>query len=277
MTQVHTDRGQPPIALLTDFGLRDGYVGVMKGVIATIAPTTQVIDITHEVEPQQVAAGAWLLSTAYRYFPTGTIFVCVVDPGVGSQRRALALQAGAWFFVGPDNGLFSYVLEEQPLHLAVALEHPAYRLPEVSTTFHGRDIFAPAGAHLARGLALEELGPQIEPSTLQRLASPRAQRQGQQISASIIYVDHFGNLITSIPLSLVPDLFSAPQAQLVFPQRNLLITRRQRFFAGEAGPQEPFIYSDSSGQVAVAIRNGNAAATLGIGVGEPVTFVIGAE
>jgi S-adenosylmethionine hydrolase len=264
----------PIIALMTDFGLRDGFVGIMKGVIAGIVPQAQLIDISHDIAPQNVAAGAWLLSTAYRYFPAGSVFLCVVDPGVGSQRRAIALEAGDWFFVGPDNGLFSYVLAEQPLRQAVVLENPAYRLPQVSTTFHGRDIFAPAAAHLARGVPLAAFGKALDPRSLQRLDLSQPQRLGGRIEARVIYIDHFGNLVTNIPLTLVPDLFSAPRARLLVPARGLAIERRQPFFAGEAGEGEPFVYSDSAGYVGVAIRNGNAAATLGITVGEAVTLVI---
>ncbi|MBX5455986.1 MAG: SAM-dependent chlorinase/fluorinase [Thermogemmatispora sp.] len=264
----------PVIALMTDFGLRDGFVGIMKGVIAGIVPQAQLIDISHEIAAQNVAAGAWLLSTAYRYFPAGSVFLCVVDPGVGSQRRAIALEAGDWFFVGPDNGLFSYVLAEQPLRQVVALENPAYRLPAVSTTFHGRDIFAPAAAHLARGVPLADFGPLLTPDSLQRLDLSQPRREGGRIEARVIYIDHFGNLVTSIPLTLVPDLFTAPGVRLLIPGRHLTIERRQPFFAGEAGEGEPFVYSDSAGYVGVAIRNGNAAATLGIAVGEAVTLVI---
>nr|BBH92835.1 hypothetical protein KTA_10340 [Thermogemmatispora argillosa] len=273
-TSERTAVRQPVIALMTDFGLRDGFVGIMKGVIAGIVPQAQLIDISHDIAPQNVAAGAWLLSTAYRYFPAGSIFLCVVDPGVGSQRRAIALAAGDWFFVGPDNGLFSYVLAEQPLRQVVALENPAYRLPVVSTTFHGRDIFAPAAAHLARGVPLAEFGTALDPHSLQRLALSQPRREKGRIEASVIYIDHFGNLVTSIPLTLVPDLFTAPHVRLLVPRRNLTIERRQPFFAGEAGEGEPFVYSDSAGYVGVAIRNGNAAATLGITVGEAVTLVI---
>jgi S-adenosylmethionine hydrolase len=162
-------QSQPVIALLTDFGQGDGDVGVMKGVIASIAPGAQIIDITHEIAPQNIPSGAWILSTAYRFFPQGTIFVCVVDPGVGSSRNAIAVHTGDKFFVGPDNGLFSYVLAQQTFNNAVVLSNPAYHLPQVSSTFHGRDIFAPAGAHLANGVALSELGTAIDSSKLQRI------------------------------------------------------------------------------------------------------------
>src|SRR5947209_15114493 len=123
---------RPVIALMTDFGLGDGDVGVMKGVIAGITPEVHIIDITHDIAPQNIPSGAWILASAYRYFPAGTAFVCVVDPGVGSVRAAIALHAGDWFFVGPDNGLFSYVLSEQPVHGAVTLSNPSYHLSQVS-------------------------------------------------------------------------------------------------------------------------------------------------
>src|SRR6266853_2277788 len=166
MLQPHP---RPVIALLTDFGTGDGDVGVMKGVIAGITPDAHIIDITHDVAPQNIASGAWILASAYRYFPNNTAFVCVVDPGVGSNRGAIAVHAGDWFFVGPDNGLFSYILSEQAGHAVHLLSNPAYHLSYVSSTFHGRDIFAPVGAYLARGVALRELGEQVEPTMLQRL------------------------------------------------------------------------------------------------------------
>ncbi len=264
---------RPVIALLTDFGLRDGYVGVMKGVIATIAPNAHVIDITHEVAPQDVAGGAWILATAYRYLPPGTVFVCVVDPGVGSARAAIALRAGARIFVGPDNGLFHYVLAEQSINGVVALENAAYRLPQVSSTFHGRDIFAPAGAHLARGVALEALGPALTPESLQRLAIRQAERHGAQVEAEVVHIDHFGNLVTNIPLTMLPEFFSAPHMRLLIPKHGITIEQRRRTFAAGAEDGAPFMYGDSSGYIGVAIRNGNAARTLGISVGAPVTLV----
>src|SRR5947209_11297681 len=210
MEHIHS---HPVIALLSDFGIGDGDVGVMKGVIAGITPGAHIIDITHEIAPQQIPSGAWILASAYRYFPTNTVFVCVVDPGVGSSRGAIALHAGEWFFVGPDNGLFSYILAEQPAHAATLLSNPAYHLQHVSSTFHGRDIFSPVGAHLAReGAALmRDLGASIDPTTLIRLESARSVRRGSNIEAHIIHVDNFGNLITSVPLTMLPDLFDLRQ------------------------------------------------------------------
>jgi S-adenosylmethionine hydrolase len=269
-TQLH-----PVIALLTDFGSGDGDVGVMKGVIAGITPSAHIIDITHEVAPQAVPAGAWILASAYRYFPPNAVFVCVVDPGVGSSRRAIALHAGEWFFVGPDNGLFSYVLAEQPTHSAVLLSNPAYHLQSISSTFHGRDIFAPAGAHLARETTaiLHQLGPALDPATLKRLEVAQPVRQGTTIEAYIIHVDNFGNLITSIPLSMVPHLFDLARLQLTFLHNQRIIDQRRRFFADGPDDGQPFIYGDSSGYIGIAVRNGSAAQTLGVGYSTAITLV----
>ncbi|MDQ2907450.1 MAG: SAM-dependent chlorinase/fluorinase [Chloroflexota bacterium] len=261
------------IALLTDFGAGDSDVGVMKGVVATIAPDVQLIDITHDIGPQNVASGAWILDSGYRYFPRNTVFVCVVDPGVGSARRAIALHAGEWFFVGPDNGLFSYVLAAQPLHGAALLSNPTYQLPQVSSTFHGRDIFAPAGAHLANGVPLDQLGPLLDPASLQHLDAALPRQHGSSIDAVIIHADHFGNLITSIPLSMIPGLLTDTGVQVTFPQHGITIEKRHRFFAEATDNEQPFIFPDSSGYVGIAVRNGSAARTLGVHASAPITLV----
>jgi S-adenosyl-L-methionine hydrolase (adenosine-forming) len=264
---------RPVIALMTDFGVGDGDVGVMKGVIAGLSPDTHIIDITHDVAPQNVPSAAWILAASYRYFPKGTIFVCVIDPGVGSSRGAIAVHAGDWYFVGPDNGLFSYVYAEQQVYEAVALTNAVYHLPHVSSTFHGRDIFAPAGAHLARGVVLHELGTALVLDTLVRLESATAIRHGSRIEGHILHVDNFGNLITNIPLSLVPDVFSSEAVKVVFPS-GVILEQRRRFFADGPADGRPFIYGDSSGYIGIAVRNGNAATTLGVGLGTAMTFVI---
>jgi len=277
MNQQASPHFRPVIALLTDFGQGDGDVGVMKGVIAGISPDVHIIDVTHEVDPQNIASGAWILASAYCYFPKNTVFVCVVDPGVGSSRRAIAVHAGDWFFVGPDNGLFSYVLAEQTIQAVVVLSNPAYQLPQISATFHGRDIFAPAGAYLARGITPSELGSHIDAATLQRIDIGPPERKGSQIDAHIIHADRFGNLITSIPLALVPELFSVQQAEqamrILFSTRNIVVDKRRRFFAEGPTDGEAFIYGDSSGYVGIAVRNGNAAKTLGITSGSPIILL----
>jgi S-adenosyl-L-methionine hydrolase (adenosine-forming) len=275
MTQQIYPDSRPVIALMTDFGIGDGDVGVMKGVIAGITPDAHIIDITHNVGPQNVPSGAWILAAAYQYFPKNTVFVCVVDPGVGSTRGAIALHAGDWYFVGPDNGLFSYIMSEHTIHAAVLLTNSSYHLPTVSSTFHGRDIFAPVGAHLARGLIgiFSELGPSVDPASLKRLEAGGAVRDGTTIRSHIIHVDNFGNLITSIPLSLVPELYTVSQVHIVFKESGITVEKLRQFFAEEPDDGQPFIYGDSSGYVGIAVRNGNAAQTLSVGFGAPLTLI----
>jgi S-adenosylmethionine hydrolase len=275
MSQISHDVGVT-VALLTDFGLRDGYVGVMKGVMRGIARQAQTVDLTHEIAPQDVAEGAWTLATCYRYFPRQTVFLCVVDPGVGSLRRPLAIAAGDWFFVGPDNGLFSYILTEQPLHEVCSPTNPTYHLPVVSATFQGRDIFAPVAAHLATGVALRELGPTLEPASLQRLPLQPARREGQHIQGQIVHIDHFGNLVTNIPADLIPTLFTCSAVRLTFASRPETVTERRRFFADEPGRggEKLFMYLDSANYLGIALQNRNAAIDLGAQVGEAVKLFL---
>jgi S-adenosylmethionine hydrolase len=275
MTQVNSSYSRPVIALMTDFGVGDGDVGVMKGVIAGITPDALIIDITHNVTPQNVSSAAWILASSYRYFPKNTVFVCVIDPGVGSLRRAIAVHAGVWFFVGPDNGLFSYVMAEQTVPESVHLTNSTYHLPTISSTFHGRDIFAPVGAYLARGLTeiFLELGTPVDPETLQRLEGSGATRRGTTIDAHIVHVDNFGNLITSIPLTMIPKIYTASSVQIVFPKAGVRVKQRRRFFANGPDNGQAFIYSDSSGYVGIAVRNGDASKALGVSYGASITLI----
>lgn len=277
MSSLPPTDSYPVVALMTDFGTGDGDVGVMKGVIVGITPVVHMIDITHDIAPQNIISAAWILASAYRYFPANTVFVCVIDPGVGSARRAIGVHAGDWYFVGPDNGLFSFIYVEQPIHEAVVLSNPAYQLPQVSATFHGRDIFAPAGAYLAQGVPLPKLGEQLDPTTLERVESGQPIPRGTDIDAEIVHVDHFGNLITSIPLTMVPNLLSSPGRKMIFPAQGIVIDQSRRFFAEGPVDGQPFIYGDSSGFVGVAVRNGNAAHTLGVGTGTRMTLVLGTK
>ena len=251
----------PLIALLTDFGVSDGYPGVMKGVVLGIAPATPLVDLTHEIAPQDVRAGAWVLHTAWRYFPEGSIFLCVVDPGVGSARRPIALKAEERIFVGPDNGLFSYILAEHTDIRAVTLANPRYFAARPSDTFHGRDIFAPAAAWLAAGIPFEELGPALPVESLARLDLPHPEWQPNALLAHVIHIDHFGNILTDIRGLWVQTIFSAPEVRLTIGSQ--VITARARTCA--EGPEgELFLYLDSSGCLAIARRNGSAQATLGL-------------
>jgi S-adenosyl-L-methionine hydrolase (adenosine-forming) len=188
------------ITLLSDFGDQDVYVGVMKGIIARVNPRLTVIDLTHQIPAQAIGIASFHLAIAYRHFPRGTVHVAVVDPGVGSHRRGVAVQIAEGFLVGPDNGLWTGVLQQSPAIAAVELTQPQYwYTSQPSSTFHGRDIFAPVGAHLAMGVDLQALGPAIAPPDLIQLSLPEWVQRGSTITGSIQAVDGFGNLITNIP------------------------------------------------------------------------------
>lgn len=260
----------PLIALLSDFGTSDGYVGVMKGVMLGIAPDVPLVDLTHDIPPQDIATGAWVLHTAWRYLPAGSIILAVVDPGVGSARRAVALRAGERLFVGPDNGLFTLVLAHSTGTAAYSLEDPRYQLPAPSATFHGRDIFAPAAAHLAAGVPIERLGAPLDVAQLVRLPGFQPEWRGAVLIGCVVHVDHFGNLITNFGPAAASALLDEPAAALRVAGRS--ITARAGTFA--QGPaREPFLLRDSSGELAIAVRNGAAAAVLGARRGAIVEVV----
>jgi len=188
------------LTLLTDFGLSDVYVGVMKGVIVQINPHLNIIDLTHQIPAQNIAAARFCLMNAYPYFPCGTVHLGVVDPGVGTMRRAIAVEFTTGFLVGPDNGIFSGVLSQSSALSAVELTNSDYwRVAQSSATFHGRDIFAPVAAHLASGVSLNDLGNTIDVASLVKLEIPNPTVVGTSILGCIQYIDGFGNLITNIP------------------------------------------------------------------------------
>lgn len=253
------------ITLTTDFGNKDGFVGTMKGVIWGICPEARIADITHEIAPQNVSQGAMALWRAAPYFPAGTVHIAVVDPGVGTERRALAARIGAQYFVGPDNGLCTPLVEEaQRAGLEttfVALDKPQFWLAQVSRTFHGRDIFAPAGAHLAAGVPLEEMGRVITDPVLSPLAKPEKTTDGYRAQISVI--DTFGNLTTNLPWPLVAG-------------KKLLIALKGRVIHGLAtsyGQHQPgdlIALVDSENFIEVAVVNGSAAKVLDARVGDTV-------
>ncbi|MEH2333591.1 SAM hydrolase/SAM-dependent halogenase family protein [Nostoc sp.] len=195
---------QPLVTLLSDFGDRDVYVGIMKGVIAQINPRLTVVDLTHQIPPQDIAAARFSLMNAYTHFPVGTVHLAVVDPGVGSNRRAIAVEFAQGFLVGPDNGIFSGVLSQSLAIAAVELTNLNYwRTPQPSKTFHGRDIFAPVAANLASGVPLKQLGQEIDPVSLVNLDIGNCKQTKTGVVGCIQYIDHFGNLVSNIPASYV--------------------------------------------------------------------------
>lgn len=265
---------RPLLGLLTDFGSSDGYVGVMKAVALGIAPDAALVDISHEVAPQDVEMGAWMLGAAWRYFPAGSVLLCVVDPGVGSARRAVALAAHGRYFVGPDNGLFTAPLADDAADgspmACVALDNVSYHLSAPSATFHGRDIFAPCAAHLLVGVPLSALGSVVAVDSLIRLAvARRAEWRGSDLVGQVAHVDHYGNLITTISLQDTLRALAEPLAWVELAGRA--VRARATHFA--AGPvAAPFFLQDSSGALAIAVRDGSAARLLDARRGAMVTL-----
>ena len=254
----------PIITLTTDFGAGSTYPAQMKGVILSIAPHARVIDITHDVPPQDVLEGALALEAAVPAFPAGTIHVAIVDPGVGSQRLAIAVHTDLGVFVGPDNGLFELVLRTADLRNAVALDRPAYHRALVAPTFHGRDIFAPVAAHLANGAGLDVVGSAI--GTLTRLPIPEARRVGVEVHGEVLTADRFGNLITSIR--------TADLAEWDMPSLEVIVGGAASAVMGRTYADVPvgelIAYLGSSGRLEVGVREGNALRQLGAGRGTGV-------
>jgi hypothetical protein len=266
------------LTLLSDFGLSDVYVGVMKGVIAAINPELTPIDLTHQIPPQNIALARFALMTAFPYFPAGTVHVAIVDPGVGSNRRAIALVVGTdpdnptGFLVGPDNGLFSGVFSQSPILAAVELTNRQYwRVPEPSHTFHGRDIFAPVGAYLATGVPFSDLGEAIAAESLTQLNIPAVQIEPldettTRITGCIQALDHFGNLITNIPGRQVVD------SKWSIVVNEMIIAGGQTYSDSLVGELVALI--GSHGWVEIAVNNGSAQAKLNLQWGDPIQLLI---
>lgn len=254
------------LTFLSDFGLSDVYVGVMKGAIAQINPALNVIDLTHKIPPQSIAGGRFCLMNAYNYFPSGTVHVAVVDPGVGSSRRAIAVEFAQGYLVGPDNGLFSGVLSHSPALAAVELTYFQYwRTTAPSNTFHGRDIFAPVGAHLASGVAIAQLGEAIDVNTLVQLDIAPVRTTPTSIYGCIQYIDGFGNAITNIPGSYVQQYWNVIVNRLNIPGGKTY----SDVLAGNA-----IALVGSHGYVEIAIANGNAYHQLHLELGTQVQVLI---
>jgi len=257
------------ITLTTDFGTQDGYVAAMKGVMLSATPTLRFVDLTHEVAPQDVMEAAFLLKTAAWEFPPGTVHLVVVDPGVGTDRRPVAIRAGGHYFVGPDNGLFSLLLDGDPIDAGVTLD-PAQISPgeRLSPTFHGRDLFAPAAARIAAGGALHELGAALDELTALHWALPIPDTEG--IRGWVVHIDHFGNCITNIPRTLLEEQRHG-RAVACYVGTGVVRGLQQTYGAVEKG--EPLLVVGSSDFLEIAVNSGNAATMLNIRKGAPVNLV----
>ena len=258
------------VTFLSDFGLQDDFVGTCHGVIKRIAPDVQIVDITHGIPPRAIVQGALVLANTVQYMPHG-VHLAVVDPGVGGPRRALALRdADGRLYVGPDNGLLLPAADRAGVEEACEIVNPEYALSPVSRTFHGRDIFAPAAAHLARGLNLAELGPPVDPAALVRLELPRPEVRANRISATVLYVDAFGNMQLNLTREHLDEANVQPGARIELELAG------QRYYAvaartfSDARDGDLILYEDSYRNVAVAMNRGNAAQTLAAAAGQDV-------
>jgi S-adenosylmethionine hydrolase len=253
------------ITLLSDFGLRDHFVAAVKGVMLSLNPEVTLVDISHQIPPQDVFTGAFTLSQAYSYFPSGTIHLAIVDPGVGTDRKVLAATAEGHFFVAPDNGILTYIMEAHENFTAFEVTADHYFRKPVSATFHGRDILAPIAAWISRSIELHQLGPVMNSPV--RLQVPALKRvKDALIQGAILAVDQFGNLITNLKPDDVPVPF-----KILAGQKEITGFRKTY---GEGTPGEIIVVPGSTGYLEIAVKGGSAAAALNLKAGAPIGVVL---
>jgi hypothetical protein len=262
------------ISLMTDFGVKDGNVGVMKGVIWGICPTAQISDLSHMIQAQNIREAAYIFARSVPYFPKGSIHVVVVDPGVGTERRPMAAQIGDWFYVGPDNGTITGLLERAGQTgwqtTFVELDQVKYWLPTVSFVFHGRDIFSPVAAHLANGVPLHDLGTSLKDPV--RLELPKPERTKDGWRGEVILIDHFGNIGSNIRVENLGEAMEHKE-DIIVRINGLDITGMVNTF-GERSAGELVALLGSTGNLGISVVNGNAAERLGTNVGDAVEVIL---
>jgi len=263
-TQARNPNSGAIITLTTDFGLKDWFVGTMKGVILGIHSHAGLVDITHEIAPGDIRAGAFALAASCGFFPKGTVHLAVIDPGVGSQRRAIAVQTGDYLFVGPDNGVLSWAIGERKIKAVHLLQNQEYFLQNVSKTFHGRDVFAPVAAHLSCGIPIGKLGPRVK--DMMRIPRPRAHRFRNGVEGEVVYLDQFGNAITNIDEGGIADL----------AKRHLWVRFGGKricsfgLYYQSVARGTPVAVVGSTGFLEIAVNGGSAAGETGIRPGDVV-------
>ena len=255
----------PIITLLTDFGTKDHYVASMKGVILNINPRCTVIDITHHVNPYDIEEGAFILANAFSSFPRGTIHLSVVDPEVGGPRRPILLVTTNYFFVGPDNGLFSFALKREKVKKAVLLSDKKLFLPKISATFHGRDLFAPVAAHLSLGVKPEAFGPAV--NSWVKLDFERSRAEGGKLSGEIIHIDTFGNVVTNITEEELTD-FAKGHVLVISVRKRRIHGLKKGYWEGKRS--EPLAVIGGGGFLEISVREGNAQKILKAKKGDPI-------
>lgn len=257
------------ITLTTDFGVSDAYAAILKGVALSISPTANLVDITHAISPQDIMEGAFVLKSAAPYFPAGSIHLAVIDPGVGTARKPIALRKSNQWYVGPDNGLFSLILDGAQPDEAVILDNPEFWLTRTpSPTFHGRDIFAPVAAHLANGVELARLGTPLDALKPLYWALPIADQQGVQ--GWVVHVDRFGNCVTNISRALLPDE-CRNTAIKCYVGSTILDSIQHTYASTPSG--EPLMLFGSTELLEIAVNAGNASKLLSIRKGSPINIV----
>jgi S-adenosylmethionine hydrolase len=260
------------ITLLTDFGLRDAYVGAMKGVIMGICPTAEIVDISHDVSRHDIREGAFLLSQVSPYFPEGTIHLVVIDPGVGTARRRIAVKGRRCLYVGPDNGVLFPAIKVEGVEEAVEIKEERFMLPNPSATFEGRDVFAPVAAHLAKGVNIGDLGPEIQGLVEPSFAEPNV--KGGTIFGEVVHIDCFGNIVTNISRGLL-EKFKVVEG--IYLDCNVGgVSKVLRFCKayGEVPVESPLIVEGSSGFIEVSVNQGSAMELFKAVVGSKVEFSI---
>ncbi|MDQ3634998.1 MAG: SAM-dependent chlorinase/fluorinase [Acidobacteriota bacterium] len=253
--------GKNIIALLTDFGIKDYFIGAMKGVILSIIKNAEIVDITHEIPPQNIRSASFVLSACYKNFPEKTIFTTVVDPGVGSNRRAILVETENYYFIAPDNGLLNFIFDNEKDFRVFELTVDKFFNKPVSKTFHGRDIFSPAAAHLSNGVKPEEFGAEIKDFIFHKTESPKRLDENT-IEAEIIHADHFGNLITNLKKGDLPEKFT-------LEINGKKIEKLQSFFA-EAKAGELFMIFGSADFLEIAANQNSAKRILKAKVGQKI-------
>ena len=255
---------RPTIALITDFGTVDGYVGTMHGVILGINADATIVDLSHAIQSQSVRQAAYVLYAAYPFFPVGTVFVVVVDPGVGTERRAIAVQTDRAILVAPDNGVLSYVLASEQTRRAIELTKREYWLPTLSATFHGRDVFAPAAAHLSLGVPIDALGRPADQLVSLPIPHPTLRAPGH-IEGHVLHIDRFGNVITDVK----EDMLRSRSDWRVGLSEGISVAVRRTYASVARG--SPVALIGSRGHLEIAVRDGSAADVLGLRIGDAIT------
>lgn len=257
------------ITLTTDFGLSDPFVGIMKGVMFGINPLIKFIDISHLIEPQNITQAYYTLKFSYKHFPSGTIHIAVVDPGVGSNRRPILIESKDYFFIGPDNGIFSFVFENDPSVNIIELSEKKFFLPSLSQTFHGRDIFASVAGWLSSDVKPYEFGIPINNPVTLKIPEPDTGKE--RISGEVIHIDRFGNLITNISKTQFHSFVSERDGKFRIRIKNFIIPSICKSYSDAAGTKPASIFN-SWGSLEIFIKNGNASRKLGIKNGGKVVI-----